>query len=635
MSSRANREMAFWKKNDISLDCNGCPQKINNRQYMTCSICKGTYDLICANVSFTRFQIMDPIKKLSWKCIACISKKPKGNNINTPVGSHNFTNAAGSNRNVIMKKRRVLRCLSLENLSFNSEVTDKSKDDTVNFSPSNSINLLDVSSAEPTRLKNEVQELTCHLVKAREEINNLLTENSELKSTIKVLREKNTSLNDNLTISPQKKDHAINQDTKQKNVEVVQKQTYKEVLIRHSTMSSPPNDNGFNSARQDLAVSSQPTKGSHITVEKKICKTKTHKNISNGENSIPHKKQQHPVQCQKRLNTPLLKSSVKSSASVTSCRTKEILTNKCPTQDSETPKMKSNNIQPRSAKPNNSNKDPLSKVPEKTVATIRKPKITIIGDQSCKELASKLITLRAQYKNARNYSITSLTYPDAPTEFILRNFKLKIEELHEDDWIILSLGSNDTNPAKLFEELSVFLQRYSKVKIVMTGIVYNRFLNEGKLNHELNTILNSFPHSQFLPITQIRGKKSLQGGKFIYKAVNNLINSCDYNSSYLNSNITKMMKTKPAPRLKPGTIPYYFNKMNDAISLKTSKNRLTFCSNVDVNSDKAPTPGTIPFYFQRQKVTSQISQSIDNNETNNSNNNSKQNQIDSTRFFLG
>ncbi|CAG9790420.1 unnamed protein product [Diatraea saccharalis] len=51
-------------------------------------ICKEHYDLICANVSESRFyNTLTKEKRETWKCTLCVSKQPRTDNTNTPVRS--------------------------------------------------------------------------------------------------------------------------------------------------------------------------------------------------------------------------------------------------------------------------------------------------------------------------------------------------------------------------------------------------------------------------------------------------------------------------------------------------------------------------------------------------------------------
>ena len=66
--------------------CAGCLIPIPDRHFLNCSICKQTYDLLCANVSETRFRgTLTGKHRENWKCALCVGKQPKGDNSDTPL----------------------------------------------------------------------------------------------------------------------------------------------------------------------------------------------------------------------------------------------------------------------------------------------------------------------------------------------------------------------------------------------------------------------------------------------------------------------------------------------------------------------------------------------------------------------
>ncbi|CAG5008654.1 unnamed protein product [Parnassius apollo] len=65
--------------------CAGCPNIIKSREYLKCAYCGLCYDLLCANVSAQRFELMNRDNKKSCKCHGCRNKQSKSDNTNTPV----------------------------------------------------------------------------------------------------------------------------------------------------------------------------------------------------------------------------------------------------------------------------------------------------------------------------------------------------------------------------------------------------------------------------------------------------------------------------------------------------------------------------------------------------------------------
>lgn len=75
------------------LTCWGCRGVVNPKRCLVCFNCAKPYDLECANVPECRFfNTMSPERRKNWKCLECVSKRPKSGNLDTPVGS-----AASSN----------------------------------------------------------------------------------------------------------------------------------------------------------------------------------------------------------------------------------------------------------------------------------------------------------------------------------------------------------------------------------------------------------------------------------------------------------------------------------------------------------------------------------------------------------
>lgn len=75
--------------------CAGCLNKITNKDFVTCSLCKDIYDTDCANISYQRLTVMEKDKKEKWICPGCRNKERKGDNTNTPIQSRSGTRERG------------------------------------------------------------------------------------------------------------------------------------------------------------------------------------------------------------------------------------------------------------------------------------------------------------------------------------------------------------------------------------------------------------------------------------------------------------------------------------------------------------------------------------------------------------
>lgn len=68
--------------------CTGCLNVIEGKNKLKCCACNSMYDLICANVTEKRFYSFygaSGNNRKEWTCPKCISGRPKGDNLNTPI----------------------------------------------------------------------------------------------------------------------------------------------------------------------------------------------------------------------------------------------------------------------------------------------------------------------------------------------------------------------------------------------------------------------------------------------------------------------------------------------------------------------------------------------------------------------
>ena len=131
--------------------CAGCLVEITHREYLVCAICNESYDIMCANVSETRFYgtMKDEHKKI-WKCQACRCKMPKTNNSNTPVRAQHLENLEIDNlsANITTRKKqnKTQKQLDMSNKDQSDLEDIYSEDqsfpgDTICTSPNNKENL--------------------------------------------------------------------------------------------------------------------------------------------------------------------------------------------------------------------------------------------------------------------------------------------------------------------------------------------------------------------------------------------------------------------------------------------------------------------------------------------------------------
>ncbi|XP_059061518.1 uncharacterized protein LOC131854419 [Achroia grisella] len=88
--------------------CSGCKKALPKKEFLQCSICKGAYDLECANVSSKRyysFYATDNDRRNIWKCPECLCKQPKRDNTDTPV--RNPTPVLNTDMDIILSSSSV------------------------------------------------------------------------------------------------------------------------------------------------------------------------------------------------------------------------------------------------------------------------------------------------------------------------------------------------------------------------------------------------------------------------------------------------------------------------------------------------------------------------------------------------
>lgn len=79
--------------------CAKCLKKIVDKHFLTCSICKKSYDLICTN-SEKLFDLMDKERKTSWSCSKCRKVKSQPRKASTPIPSKKSTAIASTSKQI-------------------------------------------------------------------------------------------------------------------------------------------------------------------------------------------------------------------------------------------------------------------------------------------------------------------------------------------------------------------------------------------------------------------------------------------------------------------------------------------------------------------------------------------------------
>lgn len=95
MSKRLNHD-------NVKLLCSGCPQVIKDDQFLTCKKCKKHYHKLCIATTLNASDL-----RSTWECPECKSKKPRGDNSNTPIKptQHSSTDSDTERQNITFRKK--------------------------------------------------------------------------------------------------------------------------------------------------------------------------------------------------------------------------------------------------------------------------------------------------------------------------------------------------------------------------------------------------------------------------------------------------------------------------------------------------------------------------------------------------
>lgn len=243
-------------------------------------------------------------------------------------------------------------------------------------------------------------------------------------------------------------------------------------------------------------------------------------------------------------------------------------------------------------------KDP--KFIQKTIKreNTRSSKILIFGEQQTSGLASKLTdSLKGKWND--NYKIFGTVKPYAKCRDILSCCNMLESELCWSDRVILSIGTNDTNPFEICKELCLTLNRLKKPKIFIMPINNNNKINTYLLNNHISSIAKLYENCIFLNKSEINFEYN-----YLESLANYLIHEIakvDYYDKYITKSKTlqnhrisyALTSSEFTPR--KGTIPYYFkikSKKNSSKKEQIDSNN----SNILNHSHKK---GTIPYYFKK------------------------------------
>lgn len=112
--------------------------------------------------------------------------------------------------------------------------------------------------------------------------------------------------------------------------------------------------------------------------------------------------------------------------------------------------------------------------------------IYIFGDQQASGWSADLMKIRSkERRNIHDFNIFGNIKANAVTKHIIAMSVKTIKNLKQDDYVVMSIGSNDCNPTKLIADLTVALSELSNTNVIVTSVDKNPHLNENMLNSSL------------------------------------------------------------------------------------------------------------------------------------------------------
>lgn len=97
------------------------------------------------------------------------------------------------------------------------------------------------------------------------------------------------------------------------------------------------------------------------------------------------------------------------------------------------------------------------------------------------------------------YNVSGFVKPFGTSTQIISSCQ-SLSDLNDSDVIVLSFGSNDKNPHKLYTNTCNILSKYKKNKIFLLSVHYNPYLNVKKLNYELESLAKHYINCKFIKI---------------------------------------------------------------------------------------------------------------------------------------
>ncbi|CAG9790267.1 unnamed protein product [Diatraea saccharalis] len=470
-------KMENTKKERQIVVCEKCKNRKDVKDTILCSRCKRNYDFDCMGLSEKLYRLMEPKKRLTWKCTSCsmINNKHKG-----PI-PNKLPMQKETDKNITLRKKTATKPTVSPSPITKSMVTSSAQssplfgscsiddeetyEDTSTETMSKSVDYSAIKICDIQDMKDEIYELKTNLLSTQTELENTIIENNEFKREINKLNKEIETLK-NICRTPIAKKKGGTSGIKSAHTFTP---LTGQMPRRISCSIINTNDSGENDC--DLIIRLQ-------------------KKIDESERNL------------KKAKDDVIKLEI---------QIKQLEKNLAQEDKKHT------------------------KYPETSMNTIEidkhqsiKKNIFIVGTQQCAGLAVELKKTRYN-KIHEDYQISAFIKPFAPTEEILKTCTNL--ETNINDKVIICVGENDSDSIVSISELYNVLKSLQRTTIIVMSILDSKHLNTKLYNKQLQIIYKKFKNCHYLSTEYCYYNHPLRN--ICYK-INQLIDYMHYEKTFLN-----------------------------------------------------------------------------------------------------
>lgn len=203
-----------------------------------------------------------------------------------------------------------------------------------------------------------------------------------------------------------------------------------------------------------------------------------------------------------------------------------------------------------------------------------KSKLIVLADNQGEGIIQNILNKKKNFI-ITEYDVIGFRKTDAKTSGVLSCCNNLSQTLTKQDHVVIMTGCNDTNLLDILSELNTALNLLKNCNVYIIKVMYNAFLKEKTVNSRLRSLANSHKNCVFID--------SDAKSHIVAQNVIHHVNKKQYHNTFLTfpkkfatrvfptstSYLTKAKEHSSVPFSLPrrGTIPYYFQKIENVIPL--------------------------------------------------------------------